>query len=473
MKKKIKYIGTVVLWATIWSCKVPTLVQKSEELKMPEAYAFSSRENVGKVEWKDFFSDKNLQKLIDSALVNNQELNITSQEIEIANNEIMARKGEYLPFVNLKAGLGLDKEARYTRKGAAEHQEEIRPGKEISENVGDFGVQAIATWELDVWHKLRNAKKAAVNKYLASVEGKSFLQTQLISEIASLYYELLALDSEYSIVNQYIEIQSNALNMVSLLKNSTRSNELAVMRFQAQLLKTEAMKYDIQQKIVEAENEINFLVGRYPKHIERSSDDFTSLVVKEMGAGIPLDLVANRPDVKKAEFELAANKLNVAVAKAKFYPQFGLSAGLGLKAYSPVYLIKPKSIFYDLAGDMLAPLINKRAITADYLNANAEQIQAIYNYQKTVLAAYNEVSNQLSNINNLENKFSLKEKEVEALNKSITISNSLFKNARADYMEVLLTQREALETKFELIETKMLQMKSTIGLYKALGGGVK
>jgi len=150
----------------------------------------------------------------------------------------------------------------------------------------------------------------------------------------------------------------------------------------------------------------------------------------------------------------------------------GISAGIGYQAFNPSYLLRtPESMLYSLAGDLVAPLVNKNAIKATYLNANAKQIQAVYNYERTILNAYVEVANQLAKIGNLAKSYDLKAKQVQALTQSIEISNDLFKSARADYMEVLLTQRDALESKFELIETKMQQLNAVVNIYQALGGG--
>ncbi|WP_367913767.1 TolC family protein [Leadbetterella sp. DM7] len=471
--RTVKYAVLSCVFLNILACKTPVLTQKSENVNLPEAYpeAGLPAQNSGKLKWQEFFRDEHLQALIDTALVNNQELNIMLREIEISKNEIQARKGEYLPFVNLRGGMGLDKGARYTSQGALEEHAEMKPGKEIPDPMPDFMVGAFATWEVDIWHKLRNATKSSVKRYLATTEGKNFMVTNLVAEIANSYYELLALDKQLEIINQYISIQNDALTVARLLKASTRSNELAVKRFEAQLLKTGAMQYEVQQKIVEAENRINFLLGRYPQHVERSSGAFEDLTPEIVHRGLPAELLQNRPDIRQAELELAANKLDVLVAKARFYPSLGLTAGVGLQAFNPVYLVKPQSILANIAGEMVGPLINKRAITAEYNNANARQIQSVFDYERTILSAYIEVVNQVSKIKNLDSTYQLKAQEMDALTKSITISNNLFKNARADYLEVLLTQREALETRFELVETKMQQMTATVSLYKALGGG--
>lgn len=474
-KKIINYVGVAFVALTYSACTVPTLVQKKEQKLTAVSYGNvqgADSVNTGKVLWKSYFTDPYLIALIDTAFKNNQELNITLQEIEIARNEVMARKGEYMPFVGYGGTAGIEKAARYTQVGSSEANIEIKPGRETPEPLPNFGGGLYARWEVDIWHKLRNARKAAATRYLASVEGKNFMLTNLVAEIARSYYELRALDSQLDIVRQNIEIQNNALKIVKLEKESTRVTELAVRRFQAQVLNTQSLQYSIQQRIIETENKINFLLGRYPQPILRDNGNFETLTPNIIHAGIPSQLLENRPDIKQAELLLEASKIDVQVAKANFYPSLGLSANLGLQAFSPILWAKlPASLFSTLVGDLAGPLINKNAITATYYNANAKQIQAIYNYEKTVLNAYIEVANQLSNIDNLGKSFDLKASEVQALNQSITISNNLFRSARADYMEVLLTQRDALESRFDLIETKMKQMNATVNIYRALGGG--
>jgi len=455
------------------ACKIPTLAGRAENKTTPASYSNSlDSTNTANIKWQDYFTDPYLKALIDTALKNNQELNITLQEIEISRNEIRAKKGEYLPFVGVRAGAGVDKVARYTNIGAMEENTEIKPGKAMPDPLPDYLVQLYATWEVDIWHKLHNAKKAAITRYLSTVEGKNFVVTGLVAEIANAYYELLALDNQLAIVKQNIDIQNNALNVVKLQKEASRVTELAVRKFEAEVLKTKSLQFDIQQQITETENRINFLLGRYPQPIARNSQGLDNVLPASIHAGIPSQLLANRPDIKQAELDLAAARLDIQVAKAQFYPSLGISAGIGYQAFNPAYLFNtPKSLLYSLAGDITAPLVNRNAIKAAYYNANAKQIQAAYNYERTVLNAYVEVANQLAKINNLEKSYDLKLQQVQALTQSIDISGDLFKSARADYMEVLMTQRDALESKFELIETKKKQMNAMVNIYQALGGG--
>ncbi|KAA6440809.1 efflux transporter outer membrane subunit [Dyadobacter flavalbus] len=470
----LNWVGVAFMALAYSGCNAPSLVQRTpNKSAIPASYNNSQdTTNSARLRWKEYFTDPNLTALIDTALHNNQELNITLQEIEISKQEIRARKGEYLPFVGLRAGAGIEKAGRYTQVGSSEATTEIKPGRETPEPLPDFVVGAYARWEVDIWHKLRNARKAAVNRYLSSVEGKNFMVTNLISEIANSYYELLAMDTQLAIVNQNIQIQNNALQIVKMQKEATRVTELAVRRFEAQVLNTQNRQYAIRQRIVETENRINFLLGRFPQPVARNNQNFDTMMPQMIRAGIPSQLLENRPDVRQAEQNLAAANLDVQVARANFYPSLGLNAAVGLQAFNPIYLGNvPKSLMSTLVGDLAGPLINKNAIQATYYSANARQIQSIYDYERTVLNAYIEVVNQLSNISNLEQSYSTKSREVQALNESTNIANRLFTSARADYMEVLLTQREALESKFDLIETKMQQMNATVNIYRALGGG--
>lgn len=452
---------------------MPLAVKQTADISAPPTYNGSyDSASIVKIKWQDYFTDPNLIALIDTALINSQELNILSQEIAVTRSEIRIRKGEYLPFLGIKGAAGVDKAARYTNIGALEANTEIAPGIEMPEPLPDYLLGLYASWEVDIWHKLRNAKKAAISRYLSSVEGRNFAVTNLIAEIATSFYELLALDNELKIVRQNIDIQSNALEIVRVQKSAARVTELAVRKFEAEVLKTKSIEFNIRQQIVETENKINFLVGRYPQPIVRNADSFIILMPINVQTGVPSQLLTNRPDIRQAEMNLVAAKLDVKIAKADFYPSLRLSASAGYQAFNPSYFLKsPESILYSLAGDLVAPLVNRNAIKANYNSANAKQIQAMYDYERTILNAYVEVVNQMAKIKNLETKFSLKSQQVSALEQSISISTELFSSARADYMEVLLTQRDALESKFELVEMKQEQLKAMVQIYQALGGG--
>jgi NodT family efflux transporter outer membrane factor (OMF) lipoprotein len=464
-------LAAVCFWQT--ACRVPALSDKTPNTRTPDSYGQpQDSSNAASLSWRDYFRDPNLVALIDTALQHNQELAITLQEIAITQNEVKARRAEYLPFVGVRAGAGLDKTPRYTPAGTLEKNLEIAPGKENPELLPDLMGGLYASWEADIWHKLHNARKAAAARYLSSIEGRNFVITSLISEIANSYYELVALDNQLEIVRQNIEIQQHALDIVKLQKASSRVTELAVKKFEAEVLNTQSLQYGIQQQIRETENRINFLLGRYPQPIPRDDKALTGAMPAAIQSGLPSQLLANRPDIRQAELELSASRLDVQVARAQFFPSVGITAGLGYQAFNPAYLLRtPESMLFSLAGELAAPLVNRAGIKAAYANANARQVQAATHYEQTILKAYLEVANQLSKIGNLEKSYTLKAQEVAALTESITISNDLFSSTRADYMEVLMTQRDALESKFELIETRKEQLAAMVNIYQALGGG--
>ena len=426
------------------------------------------------IKWKDFFSDKDLIALIDTALKNNLDLLTTLQDIEIAKSNVRFRKGLLFPTVSTGAGAGLEKVGLYTSQGAGDASADITPGKKVPENLSDFYWGFQSSWEIDVWGKLRNAKKAAFSKYLGSIEGKNFVITNLVAEVANTYYELLALDNKLKYVKQMIELQKNALEIVRIQKEASMVTELAVKQFEAQVFNSQSMEFDIRQQITASENKLNFLLGRYPQPIVRDDSLFLAQLPMQVKTGIPSQLLRNRPDIKQTELELYAANCDVKAARAEFYPSLSINGSVGFNAFKTSYLfISPESVIYSLLGDLTAPLINRSAIQAEFNKSKAYQVEALYNYEKTILNGYVEVSNEMSSINNLQQSYEQKKKAVDALTNSIDISNDLFKSGKADYLEVLMVQREALDSKLELIEVKKLQFNAVTTIYKALGGGWK
>lgn len=470
----MKYAAVALILLPVWGCKLFKEPIKTENKNVPASYNNSQDTvNSANINWRLYFTDPNLIALIDTALKNNQELNITLQEIQIAQNEVKARKGEYLPNAGIKLGAGLDKAAEYTRDGAVEKNLPIREHQKFPDPLGDFNLGVFFSWELDVWGKLRNAKTAALHRYLGSVEAKNFMVTNLVSEIANSYYELESLDNQLDIIKQNIDIQQNAFQIIKQQKDAARVTQLAVNRFQAQLLNTQNRQYEIQQQIVETENRINYLVGRFPQPVVRNSIGFNGMVFDSISQGIPSQLLENRPDIRQAEQELIAARLDIKSAKASFFPQFRISAAAGFQAFNPAVWFQPQSLLYSFFGDMIAPLVNRNALVANYKSSRAKQVQAVYKYEQAILKGYTEVVNQLAGVDNYSKSYNTKANEVDILNQSISVSGNLFKSARADYAEVLLTQREALDSRMELIEIKKKQLSAEINIYKALGGGWK
>ena len=432
----------------------------------PDSVTKEKKEDLVKQNWKLFFKDEQLIALIETALENNQDLNILNYDINIANNEIMARQGQYLPKLGIGAGYEYEKTSKFTNSGASDEAANV-PDKLHNRQLG-----LNASWEVDIWKKLRNFAKAAYYEYLASIEGKNFAVTQLAAEVADNYYELMALDNQLEIIEQYIKTLQEAQQVVKWQQIAGRTTSLPVRRFDAEVLKNQSRKYKIQQQIIITENHLNALLGRLPQPISRASKKFKEIEMPEVVAGVPSALLDNRPDIKQASLKLEAAKLDVKAVKAEFYPSLNIDAALGYKSFNSHHFIgTPDALFYNIAGSLTAPLLNRNAIKADYFSANNHQIQAIYNYEKTFINAFSEVSNQLASVKNLKQIYELKLQQTEVLADSFDISNILFKAARVDYLESLLTRRDYLETQIELVEVKQQQLSAYVNLYKTLGGG--
>ena len=473
---RILYCLCILLICLVYaSCKIPKELQVNNNKVTPSSFLDSKDTvNSAQINWREFFVDKNLVSLIDTAIKNNPDVLMTLQEIEIARNRVMSRDALLSPSISAGGGLGLEKVGRYTSQGAGDASAEIIPGKLVPEHLTDFLIGFHASWEADIWGKIRSSKKAAFTRYLGSIEGKNFVITNLVAEVANSYYELLSIDNQLEIIRESIQLQKSQLEIVRVQKEASVVTELAVKQFEARVFNSQGLEFELLQKITEYENKINFLLGRFPQKIIRDKETFSTQMPAKIKVGIPSQLLVNRPDIKQAELELLATKCDAKAARLEFYPSLDITSSMGFQAFKPSYLLRtPQSLLYSLISDVAGPIVNRKAITAEFNTANALQVGAMYNYQKTILNGFAEVSNELSNINNLEKIYNLKSKEVEVLIKSIDISNDLFKSARANYLEVLMAQRDALESKLELVEARKRQFNSITNIYKALGGGWK
>ena len=422
--------------------------------------------SAGQKIWKELFSSPELQNLVEVALKNNQELNLRVQEIIIAQTEVSARRGEYRPKVNAGLGAGAEKIGRYTSQGFSDRL------TGVPENLGNFAFGLTASWEVDVWGKLRNAASAAEFRYLANIEGRNFMVTQLVAEIARSYYELVALDNQLEVLKRNIVIQADALEVMRVEKQAARVTQLAVQRFEAEVLKNRSRLYDLEQARVQVENRINFLAGRFPQPVRRNGQELQNALPAVVQAGLPSQLLENRPDVRAAELELEAAKVDVKAARKTFYPALSIDAAAGYRSFNAAHIVStPESLMYNLAGNLVAPLMNRAGIEAQYRSANARQIQAVLGYERSVLQAFTDVVNQLVKFENLQKSYDLEQQQVDTLSKSVEVSNVLFLSARADYMEVLLTRRDSLDAQMELIETKKQLLQAMVNIYQSLGGG--
>ena len=468
-KSKLYYVITIlVILMSIVACKTPQATMPKDTLK--DSLPTLSKDSSVTISpaWREFFQDPLLQKLIETALQNNQDLKITLQELAIARSAITAKQAALLPSVTANIGAGVSKVGRYTAEGAGNVGTEITPGHKIPTVIPDLGPSLQVDWTIDLWNKLNSGKKATVERYLASEAGQRAIKSQLVADIAENYYLLLALDYKLSVMQQYISLQKDAVRIAQIQKEADADTQLAVEKFEAELAKAQADEFLLRQSIVETENNLNLLLGRFPQTIQRTKVDFLQLPMPTTAHSLSTQLLLQRPDVIQAEHQLKAAKWDVETARKEFLPSFNISAAIGLNAFNPKYLFKlPESLVFNALGGLTIPLINKKAIQANFAQADALQIEALYNYDKTLLTAFIETSTLQSKISNIKLLQQFKQKQNDALVRAVSAAQKLYLNNRATYLEVIDSERGQLDCKIELIDAKSQQLSTLIEMYSA------
>ena len=468
-KSKLYYVITIlVILISIVACKTPQATMPKDTLK--DSLPTLSKDSSVTISpaWREFFQDPMLQKLIETALQNNQDLKITLQELAIARSAITTKQAALLPSVTANIGAGVSKVGRYTAEGAGNVGTEITPGHNIPTVIPDLSPSLQVDWTIDLWNKLNSGKKAAVERYLASEAGQRAIKSQLVADVAENYYLLLALDYKLSVMQQYISLQKDAVRIAQIQKEADADTQLAVEKFEAELAKAQADEYLLRQSIVETENNLNLLLGRFPQTIQRTKVDFLQLPMPTTAHSLSTQLLLQRPDVIQAEHQLKAAKWDVETARKEFLPSFNISAAIGLNAFNPKYLFKlPESLVFNALGGLTAPLINKKAIQANFAQADALQIEALYNYDKTLLTAFIETSTLQSKISNIKLLQQFKQKQSDALIRAVSAAQKLYLNNRATYLEVIDSERGQLDCKMELIDAKSQQLSTLIEMYSA------
>jgi NodT family efflux transporter outer membrane factor (OMF) lipoprotein len=481
MKQVIARVIACCTLLVLPSCQIPNLHLAEPGPGLPAGFnagtssGSTSPENSAQLGIEEFYTDPMLTRLIQQALVSNRELKILEQEVQIARNEVLARQGAYLPFVGFGAGGGLNQYSTYTLDGASRNDDPYLPGKYFPNPKPDTLVGLNLSWQLDIWRQLRNARDAAQQRYISASEKRNSFVTHLVAEVAENYYRLMALDKRVENLNSIIELQEQSLKVAQAKKDAARGTELPVQRFQAEVRKNQSEKLIIQQQIIEVGNRINFLVNRFPEPVERISAGFFDLNIHSLSVGVPAQLLQNRPDIRQAERELEAAGLDVKVARSRFFPALAITGGVGFEAFNPMYLFTnpAQALVANVAGGLVAPLVNKKAIQAEYLTANARQLQSVYDYQRIILNAFTEVVNRMSMVENYSKSIEIKKQQVKSLEASVDSATKLFLNAQpgVDYIDVLFAQRDLMDARMELIETKKEQLSAIVNTYQALGGG--
>jgi multidrug efflux system outer membrane protein len=468
-------IACSIMLVVLPSCGIPKLRQAQPGPGLPADFnGATSSENSSQLGIEEFYNDRMLTCLIEKALFDNRELKVLNEDVQIAGNEILARSGAYLPFISVAAGAGLDRFSRFTLDGAGVIADPYLPGKKFSLAHGNFLGGINLSWQLDIYRQLRNARDAAGQRYVAASEKRNYFVTTLVAEIAENFYRLMALDKRLENLNQIIEFQTKSLEIAKARMDAARDTQLSVLRFQAELNRNYSEKLIINQEIIQGENRINFLVNRYPQRVERMSENFYDLNIHPLNVGVPSQLLQNRRDIRQAERELEANGLDVKVARVNFYPQLVITGAVGLQSFVINHLFEPQAAVGDLAAGLVGPLINKRAIRAQYLTANARQLQSIYNYQRVILEAFTQVINRVTAVENYSRSIEIKKQQMATLVEAVAVANNLYQNARqgVDFLDVLTAQQALRDARVALIDTKAEQLSAIVHAYQALGGGV-
>lgn len=454
-------------------CKTQLSVEQPSLKPVPDSYGLGAdSSNVADINWREFFGDHNVERLIDEALASNVDALIAWQRIERSRAQVLYNKGLLLPVLTGEGAASVNRYGLYTMDGSGNVTTEILPGQIVPANLPDYYLGLQASWEADISGKLRNKKKAAAARYLATVEGRKWLVTNLVAEIASAYYELLALDQQLAITESTISLQENALSIVLIQKQVGAANELAVKQFRSQVQRTRSLKLELEQRVVEVESTIAVLSGNFPQPVQRDSTFFNKPMPELFATGVPGDLLRNRPDIRASEMEVVASKADLKAAQAAFYPSLTINGDVGFQAFKTGLLFNnPESFVFGLFGGLSAPLVNRSAIKAQFHAASAYQIEALYNYQRNILDAYREVYTAIRNSNSLARLTEQKSNEVALLSEALQVALELYRTGKADYLEVLLTQQSALNARFELIDVRKRRLQAAVALYRSLGGG--
>lgn len=479
MSKGNSYYLVFAFALILSGCKNLELSVDKVKSGMPRRFDISADSTSAEItNWQAEFFDPNLIAILDSALQNNFDLQIALQKVEIAKAGIKFNKGIRLPELSTGATAGQRKFGEYTMDGVGNYDTQFSPNisnkQQIPDPLPDYYVGFQASWEIDLWGKLKNKKKAAASRFIASQYGRDLIITNLVAEIATSYFELIALDNEIQIFDDNIVIQETALELALAKKQAGKASELDVEMMTAQLLSSRATRAEIQQQVLEIETKLSFLCGYYPKEIARDTSYFSRHLENKIKTGIPSDLIRNRADIRQAEYELMAANADVKSAQAAFYPSLTINSALGLQAFNSALLLEfPASIAYQVLGGLSAPLLNRRKIKADLMAGKAGQKEAYILYEKTVVSGFREVYVAINKIKNMQTITDLKKQEVFILKNSITTSSELFKAGRANYLEVLTSQKNSLMAQIELNNYYKRQNIALVELYRAIGGGWK
>lgn len=466
MKKRYIIISLVLTAFSLQSCFVAKKYQQPE-IEIQDQYrnvSTTDSSTLASMPWNQLFTDTKLNALIQEALDSNLDLLMAVERVNAAEAYYEQGKMGYLPSLNLSANGGNYELSDNSQSGVA------AGGK--GPNYENYQLTGTVSWEADIWGKIRSNKRASQASYLQSEASRRAVESSLVANMASTYYQLVALDAQVAVASKTVTNRKESLETMKSLKEAGQVTEAAVKQTEAQLYSTQILLLDLEQNVALLENTISLLLGRSPYLIDRSSLDEQNITI-ELKTGFPAQLLRNRPDVMVAEFGLMNAFELTNVAKSNFYPSISLSASAGLESINFDDWFDSGAIFSNVVGNLTQPLFNKRKVRTQHEVAKAQQAEARYNFKKSVLNASKEVSDALYTYQSEGNKFEIRKQELKALTDAVSYSEELLNNAyqNTTYLEVLTARSNALSSEINMIDSKYKQLNSIVKLYLALGGG--
>lgn len=469
MKKNLglSLIVASLILMNLSSCFVPKEYQRpamnTQELFRTDRLADSSSlfmdsVSMAEVSWQNLFSDDLLKGYIQTALDSNIDIRVALKNIEISTTYLQQAKAGYQPVLSGNLTYGLAHNSKNNRAGVTD--------------VNQFTLGANASWEPDIWKRIRTQEKIALTNYLQTVEAHKAVKTRLVANVASLYFQLGAVSEQMQIARQTISSRDSSLTTTKALMDAGQLTAVAVKQTEAQLYDARLILLNLQETERILENAFCMLLNQAPHTIERnilSSQEITT----PLKTGVPAGLLANRPDVRQMELSLIRDFELTNLAKSNFYPSLTITAGAGLQSVDIKNWISLNSIFANIAGGLVQPILNKKQIRTNLKVSQIQQEQSLLNYQQVLLAAGNDVSNALFDYQTQTQAIDLEKQKVESYKTAVDYSEQLLINGLANYLEVLTARQNALSTELSLVNSRYARLNAIVSLYEALGGGWK
>lgn len=426
------------------------------KLELPETLDSLSVDSssIGDYPWEQLYTDTTLQGLIRKTLTYNKDMLIAAARIK----ELAAMKR--IDFANLFPQIGA--------KVYAEKEGENYGGDNYKQSK-EFDLKGIATWELDLWGKLRWAKDKSIADFVGSIENQSALKMSLIAQVAQSYFELVALDNELAIVKKTVNARQESLHLVRLRYEGGLIPEIPFRQAQVELARTATLVPDLERKITLKENEISFLTGEYPHRIKRSVLPEEVMLPGSLPVGLPSSLLERRPDVRKAEQDLIAANAAVGIAFTSLFPSISLTASFGGESAELRDLLK--SPHHLLSANLLQPIFAMGKNRAMLKAKKAAYEQATYAYEKTVLNAFKDAYNAISEFSKTKEIYETRLRLEQSSKIALDLAQLQYLNGYIGYIDLLDAQRGYLDAQIALNNAIRDKQLTIVNLYKALGGG--